>query len=217
MKLKNLLIKEFALAAHPSMYLFLILDFMLLIPSYPYYVAFIYTCLAIFLVTLTGRENKDIFYTISLPIRKRDAVKARCLMISVIELAQIIVAVPIAFLGVHINPKGNMAGIESNVAFFGFVFIMYALFNGIFIPMFYKTAYKAGIAFAVSGTAVLLYDIVMEVAVQLITPLKVNLDTTRPDMMVKQIPILIAGIVIYGLAMVLTYKKAAGNFEKVDI
>lgn len=215
--MKNLMIKEFALAAHPTFYLFLIFDFMLLIPSYPYYVAFIYTCLAIFLTFLTGRETKDVFYTVSLPIRKRDAVKARCLIIAVIELLQIIIAVPIAVLGVHINPKGNMAGIESNVAFFGFVFIMYAIYNVIFLTIFYKTAYKAGKAFAFSGTAVLVYIAVMEMAVQFIAPLKTNLDTSRPDMMVKQIPILIAGIVIYILAMLFAYKRAAANFEKVNL
>lgn len=217
MKLKNLLRKEFVLAAHPTIYIFLLFDLMLLIPSYPYYVAFIYTCLAIFLIFLAGRENKDIFYTACLPIRKRDAVKARCLMITLIEMVQIVVAVPVAALGIHINPKGNMAGIESNVAFFGFVFIMYALFNAIFIPIFYKTAYQMGKAFVCSGIAVLVYIAVVEVIVQVIAPLKVNVDTSRPDMMVRQIPILFAGIIIYAISMLLTYKKAAENFEKVNL
>lgn len=215
--MKNLLYKEFALAMHPTVYIFLILDTMLLIPSYPYYVAFIYTLLAVFLIFLTGRETKDILYTVSLPIRKRDVVRARCWMIAMIEVAQIILAVPFAFLTHVLNPKGNLAGIEANVAFFGFVFIMYALFNILFIPGFYKTGYKLGGNFAIAGTVVLVYIAVMEIAVQVIQPLKANLDTSAPDKMIVQLPILAVGIIFYAAIMVLSYKKAASNFEKVDI
>jgi hypothetical protein len=217
--MKNLLYKEFKLAAHPTIYFFLALDAMLLIPSYPYYVAFIYTCLAVFFLFLSGRENKDIFYTVSLPIRKKDAVKARCWMIAIIEVAQILVAVPFAILGVRINPnpQGNLAGIEANVAFFGFVFLMFSLYNILFIPMFYQTAYRAGKCLAVAGTAVAVYIVAIEVAVQEIQPLKINLDTTRPDRMIRQIPILAVGIAVFALTMVFSYRKAAKNFEKVDL
>jgi hypothetical protein len=217
--MKNLLYKEFTLAAHPTIYIFLSFGAMLLIPSYPYYVAYIYTCLAIFFVFLNGRESKDVFYTASLPIRKRDTVKARCYMIAIIELAQILVSVPFAVIGSRINPnpQGNLAGIEANFAFFGFVFVLFALFNIIFIPMFYKTAYQAGKSFLWAGSAVAVYIVVMEAAVQIIPVLKTNLDTSAPDKMIKQLPILAAGIVIYALMMLLAYKKAAHNFEKVDL
>ncbi|HEX2938218.1 MAG TPA: ABC-2 transporter permease [Ruminiclostridium sp.] len=215
--MKNLLYKEFKLCAHPTVYIFLFLDAMLLIPSYPYYVAFIYTCLGIFFVFLNGRIDKDVTYSVLLPIRKSDVVKARCLMIGAIELMQIILAVPFAFLTHVINPKGNLAGIEANAAFFGFVFIMFAVFNIIFIPMFYKTAYKPGVALVWAGSAVLVYIVIMEAAVQVIAPLKTYLDTSAPGMQIKQIPILIAGIIIFFALLFFSYKKGAANFEKVDL
>lgn len=215
----NLLYKEFKLAAHPTVFIFLAFAFMMLIPSYPYYVAFIYTCLAIFFVFMSGRENKDVFYTVSLPIKKSDAVKARCMMIAIIELAQMIISVPFAMLGTNINPNadGNQAGIEANVAFFGLVFIMFALFNLIFIPGFYKTGYKIGGPFLAAGTAVLLYIVVAESLVWIPTPLKGFLDTTAPDIMVKQLPILAAGIIIWAVSVVASYKAGAARFEKVDL
>ena len=92
--MKELLFKEFKLAMHPTSYLFLAVGALLLIPAYIYYVAFIYTCLSIFFLFLIARENKDILFTVSLPVRKRDAVKARCLMVAIIELAQTLLAVP---------------------------------------------------------------------------------------------------------------------------
>lgn len=219
MTMKNLLIKEFKLAMHPTMYIFLCFGAMLLIPSYPYYVAFIYTCLAIFFTFLGGRENKDIFFTVSLPIRKRDAVKARCYAIVIVEIVQIIIAIPFAIIGSIINPnlQGNMAGIEANIAFFGFVFIMFALFNTVFLSIFYKTAYKVGLSMVLACTVVVIYIIILEIAVGLIPFLKTYLDTSNPNMIIKQLPILLIGMAIYIISMLVVYKKSAKIFEKVDL
>ena len=44
----RLLQKEIRLAMHPTVPIFLLLSAMLLIPNYPYYVAFFYTGLGVF-------------------------------------------------------------------------------------------------------------------------------------------------------------------------
>lgn len=215
--MKDLLYKEFKLAAHPTTFIFLSFSTMMLIPSYPYYVAFFYTTLSLFFVFLTGRENKDIFYTVTLPIRKRDAVKARCWMAAIIELVQITISIPFAILSAAINPRGNLAGIDANFAFFGLVFLMFAIFNIIFIPMFYKTAYKVGIPFVISSIALAIYILAAESLVWIPSPIKDFLDTTAPGTAMKQLPLLLAGCAIWVLTMLLTYQKAASNFEKVDL
>ncbi len=217
--MKALLIKEFRLAKHPTLFIFPFLGLMLLIPAYPYFVAFIYTCLSVFFIFLQGRENKDIFFTVSLPVSKRDIVKARCSFIAIIELVEILVAVPFAIIGARINPNpnGNEVGIEANVAFFGLVLIMYALFNLVFLPIFYKTAYRAGIALLFGGLAVSIYIIGIEAAIQLVPILKTSLDTADPAFQLAQLPILAAGIVIYALAMLLAYRISANRFAKVNL
>jgi len=217
--MKNLLYKELKLASHPTTFLFLAFALMLLIPSYPYYVAFFYTCLGVFFIFLSARGNKDIFFTACLPVRKRDLVKARCTFIAIVELAQIIVSVPFAVIGEKINPNpgGNPVGIEANVAFFGLIFLMFGLFNLSFLPSFYKTAYKLGKPLLFGGLAVGLFILVAEGSVQAIPALKAALDTTDPALMIRQIPILVAGILcFYGLTL-LAYKKSVRNFEKVDL
>ena len=51
-------------------------------------------------------------------------------------------------LSVAVNPLGgNAVGMEPNVTLFAAALLLYALFNGIFLPVFYKTAYKVGTAF----------------------------------------------------------------------
>ena len=215
----NLLYKEFELARHPTLFIFPFLGAMLLIPSYPFFVAFIYTPLSIFFIFLQGRENKDILFTVSLPVRKRDVVKARCYFIVIIELFQIIVSVPFAIIRhvFYANPQGNEVGIEVNIAFYGLVLIMYALYNSIFLPLFYKTAYKAGFALLLAGFAITVYIVGVEAVVQLVPVLKQNFDTTDPSLMPGQASVLIAGIGIFALSMRLAYKKSASSFEKVDL
>ncbi len=217
--MKALLYKEFKLATHPTVYFFLLLSTLLLIPSYIYHVAFIYTLLGVFLIFLTGRENKDILATVSLPVRKRDLVKARVTMVTIIELLQIVLSIPFAIIGVRINPlaAGNTAGIEANYALFGSVLVMYALFNIFFIPAVYRNPNKLGIPFLVSGLVVLVYGTAFEALVQLVPAFKTALDNTNPAFAPIQLMVLAFGIVFFVLTLWLTYKRSVENFEKVDL
>ena len=103
--MKNLMRKELVLAMHPASVLFLLLSAMLLIPNYPYYVMCFYTCLGTFFICLTGRENRDIEFTALLPVRKTDLVRARVFTVMLMQLAQLVIAVPFAvFLSlIHIS------------------------------------------------------------------------------------------------------------------
>ncbi len=215
--MSNLLYKELKLTLNPSIYIFPALGALLLIPSYPYFVAFIYTFVSFITLFVSGRENKDVFFTAILPVRKRDTVRARVYNIAIIELVQIFIAVPFAIIGnILIHPEGNTAGLDANAAFFGFVFAMYGLFNIVFLPMFYKTAYKVAWPLAISCTAVVIYIGAVEVAVQVVGALKTSLDTLAGSPMVQS-AVLAAGIVLYVLFTVLAYRSAAKKFEKVDL
>lgn len=217
--MRDLLVKEFRLARHPTLFIFPFLGMMLLIPGYPYFVAFIYTCLSVFFIFLQGRENRDILFTVSLPVNKRDVVKARCCFIAIIEVFEILVAIPFAIIGIKINPnpEGNIVGMEANVAFFGFVFILYALFNLIFLPIFYKTAYRAGIALLFASMAIGLYIVAIEGSIHLVPSLKSFLDTTAPAAQIAQLPILAAGIMIFAAFTYLAFRISASRFTRVDM
>lgn len=217
--MKALLYKELKLALHPTTYLFMAIGAMLMIPSYPYYVAFVYTCLGIFFIFLNARENKDVFYTVSLPVRKSDAVRSRVATVAVIELLQLLIGVPFAIIGARINPNptGNQAGIEANAAFFGLVLIMYAVFNAIYLPAFFKTAQKVGMPLVFASIALTIYVVAAEVVVQMVPILKTHLDTHDPAMAVYQVPLLIAGMLIFAVSLWLTCRRSVANFEKVDL
>lgn len=216
--MKHLLYKELRLAKHPTMFLFLLFSAMLLIPSYPYYVAFIYTCLSVFFVFLQGRENNDLSFTALLPVRKRDIVRARCLLVVLMQLAQVLVSLPCAIVGARINPLGgNAAGIEANAAFFGLVLVMYALFNLLFLPAFYRTGYRVGRAFLFAGAAVLVYIVAAELLVQCVPALKASLDTFDPATRGTRLLVLLLGAGLYAAGSLLACRLSERRFARVDL
>lgn len=211
----NLLYKELRLAAHPNLFVFTALGMLVIVPSYPYGMIFLFGCLGPYITFMYGRETNDIYYTALLPVKKQDTVKSKCLLLVLAQIAQLLISLPFAFLRVRLLPQGNLAGIEANVAYYGFGLIIYAIFNFIFLTQFFKTAYKAGRAFLLAVIPATLGVIVMEVLSHL--PWFAWLDSTKQSDMVRQLPILIVGIVLYIAGIILAYRIAAKNFEQVDL
>ena len=93
--MKALLYKEFKLAMHPICYIFIIaFPFMILIPSYPLAVGFIYvlSCYPIlFLGANKGQQSNDLLFSTLLPVRKKDIVLARIFTVLFMQAAFIAV------------------------------------------------------------------------------------------------------------------------------
>jgi ABC-2 type transport system permease protein len=215
--MKDLLYKEFKLGWHPALYLFFLFGAFLLIPSWPFFIAFGYLFIAINSKFFLDRGNQDVFFTALLPTRKRNVVLAKIYFIAVIELLQVIVAVPFAFIRNTVYHEGNMAGMNTNFAFFGFVLIMYAIFNIIFLPGFFKTAYKIGTPMVLAILSVAVYVMAVEVAMAKIPILHATLNGLGTSDIAYQLPILFAGIVLFVLLTILAYRISANYFEKVEL
>jgi hypothetical protein len=215
--MNNLLAKEFKLSVHVTSYLFLLLSPMLLIPNYPYYVVFFYQTLGIFFMFMNGNITNDVFFTALLPVRKRDAVKARLVTVVLFELLQIAVCIPFAVLRNTLIPMENAAGMEANVALFGLVLVLYGVFNLVFLPAFYKTAYKTGTPYLYACSAMVVFVIATEAAVNLVPVLKASLDTVSPVFLPQQLMVLAAGVVLFAGMTFFAYTQSAKRFEQLDL
>ena len=214
--ISNLLKKDFVLSAHPTLYMFMIIGALVLVPAYPYGMVFFFGCLGLYFSTLNGRENNDIFYSAILPLDKKDIVKGKCLFFITFELIQILITTLIAFIKISfIDSPNNDVGIECNIAFFGFGFIIYSIFNYIFLTKIYKSSYKIGIPFVISLIFVILAIILMELISHI--PYFSWIDGVTFSDLQQQIPILIVGLLLFIFINILAYKKATKNFEKVDL
>ena len=152
--MKALLYKELRLAMHPICYVFIALfPFMILIPSYPLGVGFIYilACYPIlFLGANKGQQSNDLLYSVLLPVRKKDIVKARIATVILMQVTFIILLTalyPLArFINTSIiqnaeNPEKNVIpglGLNSFVLLLAIGIIGYALADLIFFPIYYK-------------------------------------------------------------------------------
>lgn len=211
----NLLYKELRLATHPNLYIFTLLGALVIVPAYPYGMVFIFGCLGPYISFMYGRETNDIYYTSLLPVKKKDTVKAKVLLIVLAQMTQLLISLPFAVLRLYVLPDGNPAGIEANLAYYGFGFIIYAIFDLIFLTQFFKTAYKVGKAFILAIIPATLGVIIMEVLVHIS---KFQwLDSVEPNIILQQIPILILGIIFYIISILLAFRISAKRFQQVDL
>ena len=215
--MKNLLYKELMLVVHPLFYLVPLTGALLLIPQWPYFVAMMY----FFFITVpnvfqTARTANDIGFTVMLPVRKRDVVKARLYTVVFLEQVQIAVAAPFAALNNALYPEGNFL-LDAGIAFFGLTFAMYGLFNLVFLPMFYKTAYKLGVPIIAAICACVLFAGAAETIALIVPGAAAVLDGIGPQALARQLPVLAAGIALFALLSWLAYRVSARRFERVDL
>ena len=215
--MKHLLYKELRLALHPTAPLFLCLSAMLLIPNYPYYVIFFYTCLGVFFLCLNGRETQDLFYSMLLPVRKRQIVQARISLVVLIELAQVLLAIPFAVLRSVLIPLHNEAGIEANTAFFGLGLLLLGVFNFFFFTRYYRNPDKVGGPFCAGCIAFAVCMLLAETAVHVLPFAREQLDTIDPANLPAQLLVLAAGIVLFGLLTGSACRKSVRSFEQLDL
>ena len=148
--MKALIFKEFKLAMHPVCYAFIFLfPFMILIPSYPLGIGFIYllSCYPIlFLGANKGQQSNDLMYSVLLPVRKKDIVLARIITVVIMQVAYMLLMCalfPLSYLISHSIPAESGVsipgiGLDGFVSLLAIGIIGFAVCDLIFFPIYYK-------------------------------------------------------------------------------
>ena len=211
----TLLRKEIRLVAHPTSIVFAFLGCLVLVPSYPYSVIFMFGCLAPYITFSSARETNDAWYTAVLPVTKRESVLGKCLLVVFFQLFQLLFSVPFALLRNFLNIANNPVGLDATVAWYGFGFIVYAVFDFIFLTTFYKSGYKVGKSFVFAAIFMVLLMVSVEATAHI--PALVWMDSCQPENLLMQLPILVVGIICYGVLIPLAYRISARHYENVDL
>lgn len=215
--LKKLLYKEFALALHPAAVIFLLLSAMLLIPNYPMYVVFFYNMLGIYFICLSGRENHDFVYTLSLPVSKSQVVTARILFAVLLQMIQVLLAAVFALLRNALGIGQNAAGMDVNAAFFSLSLILLALFNLIFFTGYFSSPDKVGRIFIRVSIVTFLYIAIVEVCSFTVPFFRDKLDTPSPLFMAEKLIVLGIGIIFYIALTYISLRVSRARFERLDM
>ncbi|MFC4596854.1 ABC-2 transporter permease [Cohnella hongkongensis] len=214
----NLLMKEFKLGGSPFFYVLPFLTgALMLIPGWLYFLVILYFCF-ITIPNLFGgyKSQNDFMFTSMLPVTKNDMVKAKILFVVILELLHVVTAVIYGMISVRLYPDLIYHFFSPSFGFWGLCFVMLAIFNLFFIPMYYKTAYKYGAAAIVSITAAILFAVGAEwLGIQ--NPFVSDLfKGSGAENAGIQLSILLAGMAIFAIFTMIAYSISKKRFEKVE-
>lgn len=214
--MKTLLYKQLRLACHPMTPVFCLSGIMLLIPNYPYSVAFFYVTLGLFFTFLNMREQKDIYYSALLPLRKRDTVRAAVAFTVLVELLSVVITALFCLLSAKLQPgKDNAVGMDANLMLLGAGFVLYGVFNLVFFICLYRSGYKVGAAYLKANLALWPMMLLAEALPHFPSLVWLNRVDVRANL--RQIPILLFGMAVFAVLTILAYRRSARLYERVDL
>lgn len=213
----KLLMKEWKLCMHPTGYIMLLCAALILVPGYPYGVSCFYMGLAIYFICLTARENHDAAYTLTLPVTRREAVKARILFCTALEVADLLLMGVFILIKKAIGDTPNPAGLDAGLALIGEGMIIFALFNMIFFPMYYRDINKPGKAFMLAAAAVFLWIILEVVGSYTVPFVRDVLDQPDPRNMSDKALFTFGGLALFIAGTARSIQASAKRFEEQDL
>lgn len=228
--MKALLYKEFKLAMHPICYIFIAcFPLMILIPSYPIAIGFIYvlSCYPIlFLGANKGQQSNDLLFSTLLPVRKKDIVLARILTVAIMQLAYIAIMsclYPLALLiqnSITVESEGQISipGLSLNgfVSVLAIAIIGFAVADLIFFPIYYKNGKSIVMSTLLTILGFVAYLGIFTIAIPYIPGCE-GYKTLLCDSGVGiQFAFLGGALVISVLIHFLVYRISSKRLEKVD-
>ncbi|WP_018754262.1 ABC-2 transporter permease [Paenibacillus terrigena] len=215
----NLVMKDLKLGVNPWFFaLPLLMGALMLVPGWLYFLVPLYFCWITIPNMFAGfRTQNDLMFTTMMPVTKKDIVKARVTVIVILELLHLVLAMIYGMITIRLYPNLTYYFFAPHMGFWGLCFVMLAIFNVIFISMYYKTAYKYGGAAAASITAAMLFAGVAQWLGIQNSFISDTFNGSGVDNTALQISILIAGIVIFIAFTMIAYRIAVQRFLKVEI
>ena len=228
--MKALLYKEFKLAMHPICYIFVILfPFMILIPSYPISIGFIYvlTCYPVlFLGANKGQQSNDLLFSTLLPVRKKDIVLARIVTVVIMQVAFMAIMSCLYPLAAYARDSINQQliqqgktpetdagfGLGAYTSTLGFAIIGYAIADLIYFAVYYKHGKSI-----VASTLLTILGFVVYLGIFTIgLPFVPAYGAFFTDNIWIQLGFLVVAIVVSFLLHFVVYKVSSKELENVD-
>ncbi|MFQ3544466.1 ABC-2 transporter permease [Halobacillus rhizosphaerae] len=215
----NLLMKELKLGVSPFFYILpLLTGALMLIPGWLYFIVLLYFCwITVPNMCGTYKSQNDLLFSFMMPVTKKDIVKSKIAVIVILELLHIVIAVIFGIINTHVYPNMNYYFFGPTVGFWGLGFIMLAIFNLIFISMYFKTAYKYGAPIIAAITGAMLFAGGSEWLGIKNSMLYDLFKGSGSDNLAIHLPILFTGMALFAVFTIIAYHIAIKQFKKVDI
>ncbi len=222
--MKALLYKEFKLAMHPICYIFVLaFPLMILIPSYPLGIGFIYvlTCYPIlFLGANKGQQSNDLLYSTLLPVRKKDIVKARIATVTILQFVFVAIMSCLLPLALYLqstipNPPSVGITLQGFPLLIGICLVGYALADLIFFPIYYRNGRSIVMSTLFTILGFIIYLSIFTIALPFIPVIEDGFKWMYANLWVQFI-ILAVALIIYFAIHIAVYKLSSKELERVD-
>lgn len=223
--MKALLYKELRLAMHPICYLFIVLfPFMLLIPSYPVAIGFIYVLVCypiLFLGANKGQQSNDLLYSTLLPVRKKDIVLARIFTVALMQFVFILIMSALYPLALMIqknipNTADVGVGLSGFVSVLGIALVGFAIADLIFFPIYYKHGKSIVMSTLLTILGFIFYLSIFTIGLPYVPGLEGYKTALCDSGLGIQFGVFGGGLVIYVLIHFIVYRVASKLLERVD-
>jgi len=217
--MRNIFSKEVKLSASILSFLFISFGLMFFIPGYPVLCGVFFVTLGIFQSFQNARETNDILFSALLPIAKKDVVKGKYVFVCFIELCALLLMLGAVIIRMTALANSvvyrNNALMNANLFALGIAFLIFGLFNAIFLCGFFKTAYKFGKPFV---TYIIVCFLALTIAEALHHfPTFEWLNAFGTEYIIRQLILLLAGIIVYLTLTFVSYRRSCRSFEKIDL
>jgi hypothetical protein len=217
--LTDLLYKELHLAVPWWMWLFLVFPVGLIagVPAWPYYIAVAYLFMVPMIIAQNDKASNDLLYSVMLPVRKADIVKARMVTLILFEVAGVAAAGVGGLIHAAVYAEDNVASMNPNLAFLGTLWVMFAIFNAIYLPGAYKRAYRMAWPLLGGSVIAVVVAALLNTAPLVVPALDRAFNGRGLDNWGPQLAVFAAGLAIWALTWIPAWRKAAANFERVNL
>lgn len=219
--MKAALAKEFRLVVHPSTYVLALLGALVLIPTWMYGAIFIYGVLVAFFNGMNAREMRDMSYSFSLPMSRREMVRAHIAAMMAIEAVMIAIMLVFVLLrepmGINAIAQGqDLVGMPANLFLVGFGLAIFGVFNAFFYPLYYRNPMRVGVPFMIACLPAAVVLIALEALPYLPFPWCSMFAIVGIGEVGAQLAGLAVGAVVFALGSLLAMWLAARAFTSYD-
>jgi ABC-2 type transport system permease protein len=213
--MKHLLYKELNLSIHPFFVwiLPLIISLLFFIPNWVYTIVFMYFFwISVPQIFQGYNAQQDQAFISTLPVTKKSIVYSKIMAFIILQLIHLGFGAIMATLHVLAFGSGANFVMDINPALFGAVMVVYASFNIVFLPGYFRTSYRYGVPLIIGVIVSLLVATFFEMGT-VIFPWMTQI--MKSDSIFVQLGVLFGGIIIFLGVNLLAVKWSYQNYRKI--
>ncbi len=222
--MKQLLYKEYRLCLSVQAVVFLSLSLLIVIPTWPALIPFIYSIIGILTIFPWAYANRDMEFTANLPVSKENVVKGRIYFVASLELLSMVWSIPFGFIRQFVlipllsEEAQAASALSFNFALYGFVFLSFAVFHLIFFPWYYRKPSDKNIACQlVSSLSAMVVSAIIVALFTAFPSWSTFLDSCSTSALLTQLAILFGGLILWVFASWIAYRGARRHFLALNL